>query len=58
MKELLQSVVEGLEDSLLVKEEAILDENRGYPFATGYLSATIMETIKNLNVILDTLPKT
>lgn len=58
MKELLQSVVDGLEDALLVKEEAILDENRGYPFAAGYLSATIMETIQNLNVILDTLPKT
>jgi ABC-type transporter Mla subunit MlaD len=58
MEELLQSVVEGLEDALLVKEEAILDESRGYPFAAGYLSATIMETIQNLNVILDTLPKT
>jgi hypothetical protein len=48
-----ERILEGLEDAIQQSYDAVSDqEQRGYPYAYGYLSASIKSTISDLQSLL------
>jgi hypothetical protein len=56
-KELLAAVIENLENAVGVSIAAIKDEDKGYPFASGYSRAAMTSAIRDLKYIQEQLSK-
>lgn len=49
----LLSIIESLQDAIVVSTESKLDPDKGYPYATGYSSASMQYAIDNLQQIVN-----